>query len=95
MKPKTIPLYKLIYYIGPALLLAGLLLWLCGCTKASMTFKDGRVFKYESNLFDKKFNEMIFYPDGSFAITGYQSDLQSMILLAEKLAARIPVTAVP
>ena len=63
---------------------------LSGCTTAEMTFPDGRSFKYSSNIFDKKFSEMTFYPDGSFCLVGYQSDATSAIRLAEIAIARIP-----
>lgn len=91
MKPKTVPLYKLIYFIGPALLAAGLLIWLCGCTSAKMTFPDGRVFEYHRTFFDQSIGEMCLYPDGSFTIVGQKSDLTSMIKLSQELAAKIPV----
>jgi hypothetical protein len=58
-------------------------LFLSGCTTATMTFPDGRHFSYHSNIFDKKFSEMTFYPDGSFCLVGYQSDATSAIKLAE------------
>ena len=64
---------------------------LSGCTTAEMTFPDGRSFKYSSHIFDKKFSEMTFYPDGSFCLVGYQSDATSAIRLAEIAIARIPI----
>jgi hypothetical protein len=83
--------FNRIQWFIAGMLFAAIVFLLSGCTTAEMTFPDGRNFKYSSNIFDKKFSEMTFYPDGSFAIVGYQSDAASAIRLAELAIGRIPV----